>query len=68
MQGRRGPPAADLPYFILQNISRGLLDSGGEPDRLSDGAGDQGGSLVVDEQSAEWVGRSALALASHTVS
>ena len=60
--GRRGPPAADLPYFILQNISRGLLDSGGEPDRLSDGAGDQGGSLVVDEQCAEWVGRSGLAL------
>ena len=59
-----GPPAADLPYFILNNVTRGLLDGGGEPDHLPDGAGDQGGSLVVDEQSAEWVGRSALALLS----
>ena len=56
------PPTADLPYFFLQNLTRGLLDGGGEPDRLYDGAGDQGGSLVVDEQSAEWVGRSVITL------
>ena len=56
------PMATDLPYSVLHNLQRGLLDSGGEPDLPSDGAGDQGGSLVVDEQCAEWVGRSALAL------
>ena len=61
-QGRRGPPAADLPYFILNNVTRGLLDGGGEPDHLPDGAGDQGGSLVVDEQRGEWVGRSVITL------
>ena len=56
------PDDRDLPYSILHNLQCGLLDSGGEPDRLPGGAGDQGGSLVVDEQSTEWVGRSALAL------
>ena len=67
-QGRRGLPAADLPYFFLQNLPRGLLDGGGEPDHLPDGAGDQGGSLVVDDQSGEWVGRSVITLSSHAVS